>query len=106
MGATTVAIDAGGFSPVDANAGWAVRGVLTMSNSYATGGDSITAAQLGIGQIVKMAVFDAPGYLMRYNSASGTVQAYQQSAATGALTEVPNTTNLSAVTADFIAWGP
>lgn len=55
MGAVTVAIDADGYSPVDAsNAGYWVRCKITMSSSYAAGGDTITGAQLGLGSITKL----------------------------------------------------
>lgn len=106
MGATTFTPDADAFSPKDSNEGWSVRGTITMSNSYATGGDSITAAQMGLGTIKKILIASAGGYVLRYNSANGTIQAYDTGAASGdALAEAVSTTNLSAVVADCIAYG-
>lgn len=106
MGATTVAIDTSGYSPVDSSAGYEVRGVVTMSSSYSTGGDSITAAQLGLGVIAKLLVDSAGGYVLRYNSTNGTIQAYDTGAASGSpLAEAASTTNLSTVAANFVAWG-
>lgn len=55
MGTVSVVVDADGYSPQDAsNAGYLVRGKITMSSSYAAGGDTITGALFGLGSITKL----------------------------------------------------
>jgi len=54
MGAAVVTLDTGAYSPVDVNAGWAVRASVHLSTSYATGGDTFTAAQFGLDRVVKV----------------------------------------------------
>jgi hypothetical protein len=108
MGATTFTPSPDAFSPKDSNEGWSVRGTITMSNSYATGGDSITPAQLGLGTIKFMEVAAATGlgYVLSYNPTSGTIQAFETGASlSGPLAEVASTTNLSAVSATLLAYG-
>jgi hypothetical protein len=105
MGATTFTPSPDAFSPKDSNEGWSVRGTITMSNSYATGGDSITPAQLGLGTIKFMEVAAATGlgYVLSYNPTSGTIQT--GASLSGPLAEVASTTNLSAVSATLLAYG-
>jgi hypothetical protein len=108
MGATTFTPSADAFSPKDSNEGWSVRGTITMSSSYATGGDSITAAELGLGTIkfIEIAAATGAGYVLSYNPTNGTIQAFETGAAlSGPLAEVASATNLSAVSATAIAYG-
>lgn len=63
MGTFTVALDNDPYSPVDANAGYRVRGVLTGSATYVTGGDTVTGASFGVGNIRKILIDDGPGGL-------------------------------------------
>jgi hypothetical protein len=78
-------------------------GQATMSSSYATGGDTVDApGDLGY----EVAHFTGPGYLLVFDPVNQKVQAFRQTAATGALVEVPNATNLATVVADFMAIGP
>jgi len=79
-------------------------GKATMSSSYATGGDSLPAVP-GDARF-EMGVFTADGYLLTYDAVNRKLKAFRQTAATGALVEVPNATNLSTVVADFLAIGP
>jgi hypothetical protein len=73
--------------------------------TYATGGIAVTAAQAKLSTLHDFDVRPAAGYVPVWDKASGLVLAYQQSAATSALTEVPNATNLSAVNFRFRAFG-
>jgi hypothetical protein len=76
-----------------------VVATVDMSASYPTGGEIVSFATLG-GRFAKpFFVLPRPiaGYVFEFDHAAMKLKAYQQSAATGALTEVPNATNLSAV---------
>ena len=118
MGAVTATIDADGYSPMDAsNAGYMVRCKITMSNSYAAGGDTIAASILGLGRITKLSFSGSS------DGGSGTTTAYiaapvydssnanvtnVQVFATGSGNAQPLTEasgNLSAVVFDAVAWG-
>lgn len=61
MGTFTVTLDADPYSPRDANAGYDVRAVLTGSSSYVTGGDTVTGASFGVGNIRKILIDEGPG---------------------------------------------
>lgn len=69
--------------------------------SYPTGGWAAAPSSLGFAATVDpefhASVESQGGYLLTYNHGNNTIQAWRQSAATSALTEVPNTTDLSAV---------
>lgn len=121
MGTVTATIDADGYSPMDAsNAGYMVRCKITGSSSYATGGDTITAASLGLGSITKL-VFSGGG-----DAAAGAgtaaymaipvydtslvnvtkIQVFWTGAGlSGTFAEITSTTNLSAIVFDAVAWG-
>ena len=78
-------------------------GKATLSSSYATNGDTVDATgDLGY----EFAQLTGEGYVLKFDQPTQKVKAFRQTAATGALVEVPNTTNLSAVVADFLAIGP
>lgn len=81
---------------------------LTMAGSYATNGDSLPSdANLGL----KNRALDAliltgggdTGYLLVVDHTNRKIKAFRQNAATGAFQEVPNATNLSAVTCRALA---
>lgn len=80
---------------------------VTLSSSYATNGDTFDFATIGLIGVQPLFVDAAPnaGYVVFYDRANKKFKVFQQSAATGALTEVPNTTNLSAVVIRcLVAW--
>lgn len=119
MGAVTATIDADGISPMDSsNAGIMVRCKITMSSSYATGGDTIAATILPLGQITKLsfsgssdggtgtttAYIAAPVYDSS-NVNVTNIQVFQSAAASNPFTEVGSNTNLSTVVFDAVAWG-
>lgn len=68
------------------------------ASDYTTGGYTLTPGQ---GISLKIIYYVIPlggqaGYVPVWNTTTGKLQIYQQSAATGPLTEVPASTNLSA----------
>lgn len=76
----------------------------TLSSSYATNGDTVDApGDLGWEFALVSA---AAGYQLKFDQPTQKLKAFRQTAATGALVEVPNTTDLSTVVADFLAIGP
>lgn len=101
MGAAVVTLDNGAYSPVDVNAGWEVRASVHLSTSYATGGDTFTAAQFGLDRVVKMICNPGQGYDFQPDLTNSKILAYSTSA-----TQVTATTDLSAISFDVIAWGP
>jgi len=84
-----------------------VVGVVTLDSSYATGGEAVTLAQLGLSRLDFLSVTAGIGYLPTWNGSvtAPTILVYRQTAATGALVEVPSTTDMSATTVRFIAFG-
>lgn len=117
MGTVTVAVDKDGYSPMDgSNAGWWVRAKITMSNSYATGGDTLTGALFGLGTVTKLEVAagnvsgGTTAYLFGpvYDSTGVNVtkiQAFWSSASGSAFSEVTNGTNLSTIVVDAEVYG-
>jgi len=114
LGTVTVAIDPDGFSPIDSNAGMMVRAVITMSTTYAAGGDTVSAASFGLGTITKHdlgaggvsggtlgLVFEGapkPGPVVK-------IQAFWSGAQTARFQEVTTGTDLSASLVSCIAFG-
>ena len=84
-----------------------VFGVITFDSSYATGGEAVTLAQLGLSRLDWLMVNAGAGYLPVWDGSTTTpkVLLYRQTAATGAFVEVPSTTDMSAVTVRFKANG-
>jgi hypothetical protein len=82
-------------------------GTITFDSSYDTGGEAITLAQLGLSRLDWLEVSSGTGYLAAWDGSTSTpkVLLYRQTAATGALVEVPSTTNVSTVTVKFRATG-
>lgn len=85
-------------------------GTITMSNSYATGGDSIDwTAETGIGKVEY--VSSPPtigGYVLVPNAANTKIMAFYadyDAAGDGALIQVAATTDLSAQTAQIMIIG-
>ena len=84
-----------------------VIGVITFDSSYATGGEAVTLAQLGLSRLDYLFVTAGIGYLPTWDSSLTTpkVLLYRQTGATGAFVEVPSTTDMSATTVRFYAVG-
>jgi len=115
MGTVTVTIDPDGFSPIDgSNAGMMVRAVITMSTTYATGGDTISAASFGLGSITKLDIQGGGvsggtlAILFEGTPVPGPVtkvQAFWSGAQTARFQEVTSGTDLSASVVSCIAFG-
>jgi hypothetical protein len=111
MGATVFTPKNAQGSPQDANVGYKIDGTITMSSSYATGGDSLTAAQCGLGTITSVeveagGVASTSAYVLKWNPTNGTIQAYDTGAASGnALAEAASTTDLHLLVANATVYG-
>lgn len=84
-----------------------VIGTFSLDNSYPTNGLAFPLASIAATALVALEVFPKNGYVLSWNGSTSApkVLAHRQSAATSALTEVPNATDLSSVTgAMFIAY--
>lgn len=75
-------------------------------NSYVTGGSPIAAA-LGFQpeRLLALISLSHGGYVWDYDPGTDKLKVYRQSAASGALAEVPATTDLSATTFRALALG-
>lgn len=84
-----------------------VFGTITFDSSYVTGGEPFVPAEFGLSRLDWLQVAGATGYLAVWDGSvtAPKILLYRQTAATGALVEVPNTTNVSTVTARFVAVG-
>jgi len=86
-----------------------VFGTITMSNSYATGGDTLSTGDFGLTELNHLFLSTRTGgYVLAWDKANGKVLAYYgdyDAAADGALVQVAATTDLSSVVADFVAVG-
>lgn len=76
-----------------------VYATVTFDSSYVTGGEPFVPAEFGFSRLDWLQVASGNGYLAVWD---GSVSApkillYRQTAATGALAEVPNTTDVSTV---------
>lgn len=82
-------------------------GTITMDSSYPTGGEAIDVS--GNERFKKLIPQSKAGYIFSWDAANQKLLAYYadyDAVADGALIQVPNTTDLSAVTGiDFIAIG-
>lgn len=83
------------------------HGTITFDSSYATGGEAFTPADFGLSRLDFLMVSGATGYVAAWNGSTSApkVLLYRQTAATGALAEVPSTTDVSTVTCRFKAIG-
>lgn len=78
-----------------------IKGTLAFDSSYPTGGETLIKSQVGLQTIDRMNI-QAAGYVCQYDSANNKVLVYygdNNNASDGPLIEVPNTTDLSALTA-------
>jgi hypothetical protein len=82
-------------------------GVITFDSSYPTGGEAFVPSEFGLTRLDWLQVAGATGYVAVWDGSTSDpkVLLYRQTAATGALAEVPNTTNVSTVTVRFRAVG-
>lgn len=80
---------------------------VTFDNSYATGGEAIAPADLGLVRLDFLLVDAGQGYVARWDGSltAPKILLYRQTAATGALVEVPSTTDVSTVVVRVLAFG-
>jgi hypothetical protein len=80
---------------------------VTFDNSYATGGEAIAVSDLGFTRLDILIAHAGQGYLARWDGSVTTpkILLYRQTAATGALVEVPSTTDVSTVVVRVLAFG-
>lgn len=79
----------------------AVIADVAFDSSYPTGGEPLTAANLGLNTLEFVLVEPAGGYAFEYDHANAKIiarYADYDAVADGALIQVPDTTNLSTVT--------
>ena len=88
--------------------GYCVVADVAMDSSYPTGGEAVSAEQLGLSALEFVLGAPSGGYVPEYDHASKKLKAYygdNDNAADGPLAEVANATNLSAVTFRLMALG-
>ena len=79
---------------------------ITFDSSYPTGGEPMAAADVGFSKIEFIAFSGGDGgYVFDYDFANSKVIVYRSAGSAAALGQVPNTTNLSAITTRAMAWG-
>lgn len=82
---------------------------VTMSNSYATGGDTVSFPDdAGIRRVIEAVGFPASGYVPEYDATNSKIKVYygdNANASSGPLIEVAALTDLSAVTFTFLVFG-
>lgn len=81
---------------------------VALDSSYPTGGEAITAAQLGLSFVDAALCSSSTGHIARYDKTNAKIKMFYadyDAVADGALIEVPNTTDLSAVTVTVVAYG-
>lgn len=70
----------------------------TFSSSYTSGGEALTAGDVGMDSIESVVVASgatASGYVPRYDGSAGTLQLFEESGAAGPLSEVAGATDVS-----------
>jgi len=89
-----------------------LRGVtanVTFDASYLTGGESFLPKDIGLGEFKSVIINQAEdGYIIHWDSVAQTLQAYYadyDAVADGALIEVANAVDLSAVIVEVVAIG-
>lgn len=91
-------------NPTNVNGNLRVKqGTVTMSSSYATGGDALTPGAIGLERIINWDINTDDGYILKYDKANNKVLAYYadyDAGADGALIQVANAVDLSAVVSD------
>lgn len=74
------------------------------TGTFSTSGYPLSSTQLGLGEILYLDVASLSGYVAHYDYANQRLHLFQQSAATGKLTEVANNVN-TAITGRVMAIG-
>lgn len=90
------------------NNGYIVIADVVLDSSYPIGGEAISAKELGLEVIEFVNPSPASGYVFEFDHTNKKLKAFYadyDAAADGALIEVPDTTDLSAVTVRLVAFG-
>jgi len=80
---------------------------VLFDSSYATGGEAVTIGDLGFTRLDWLSVAAGNGYLAAWDGSltAPKILLYRQTTATGALVEVPSTTDVSTITVRLLAFG-
>lgn len=90
------------------NYGFAMKtllGSFTFSDKYTTGGEALNISKYFPKGVLNVIVLPKDGYIFEYDKATGKVLAKVTGADPGVLVEVAADTDLSDITADFMALG-
>lgn len=82
--------------------------LVTMDSSYPTGGEAITANQLGLTTIDAAICQTNTGHIAQYDKTNAKILLYYadyDATGDGALIQVPDTTNVATVVVTVVAWG-
>lgn len=81
---------------------------ITMDSSYPTGGEAVTAAQLGLATVDVALCSTNTGHIAQYDKANAKIKLYYadyDAVADGALIEVPAATDVATVVVTVVAFG-
>lgn len=81
---------------------------VALDSSYPTGGEAVTAANLGLTSVAGAVCQASGGYMAEYDITNSKLKMYYadyDATGDGPLIEVPNATSLATVTVTIIAWG-
>ena len=80
---------------------------VTFDSSYVTGGEAVSALDFGLVRLDHLVIDAGAGYLAQWDGSltAPKILLYRQTAATGALVQVPATTDVSAVSVKVLAFG-
>lgn len=78
---------------------------ITLDTNYPTGGSPGLTRLLGLNKIFALVALSHSGYLFEHNPTTDKLKVWQQSGAAGIMSEVTNTTNLSANTIRVLVFG-
>jgi hypothetical protein len=85
------------------------HGTITLDSSYATGGETLAAADVGLGVLDSLQLNQGEdGYVFHWDKSNGKVMAFygdNDAGADGVLAQVASTVDLSAVVIEFVATG-
>ena len=82
--------------------------IITGDSSYVTGGEPITANQLGLTRITALIPVANTGYIPVWDQDNSALKVFygdNNNASDGPLIEIPNATNIATVTFTVIAFG-
>lgn len=88
--------------------GFAIIADVAMDNSYPTGGEAVTTGQFGLEVFDFVLGAPSGGYVPEFDHANKKLKVFygdNNNVADGPLIEVPNTTDLAAVTFRVVAFG-